>query len=57
LSPTHTTCPGLARFWTHALGGKVLSEREREIVIGTYEHAPAGVCFMPVIDPKTVTST
>ena len=27
--------PGLARFWTQALGWKVLSERENEIVIGT----------------------
>ncbi len=37
--------PGLARFWTQALGWKVLSEREREIVIGT---------DMPVTDQKTV---
>jgi hypothetical protein len=27
---------------------------EREIVIGTEEDAPAGMCFMPVTDPKTV---
>jgi hypothetical protein len=27
--------PGLARFWTQAPGWKVLSEREKEIVIGT----------------------
>ena len=46
--------PGLARFWTQALGWKVLSERENEIVIGTDENAPAGMCFMPVTDPKTV---
>jgi predicted enzyme related to lactoylglutathione lyase len=46
--------PGLARFWTQALGWKVLSERENEIVIGTDENAPVGVCFMPVTDPKTV---
>ena len=46
--------PGLARFWTQALGWKVLSEREREIVIGTDENAPVGMCFMPVTDPKTV---
>ena len=46
--------PGLARFWTQALGWKVLSERENEIVIGTGENAPAGMCFMPVTDPKTV---
>ena len=46
--------PGLARFWTQALGWKVLSERENEIVIGTDENAPVGICFMPVTDPKTV---
>ena len=46
--------PGLAGFWTQALGWKVLSEREREIVIGTDENAPIGMCFMPVTDPKTV---
>ncbi len=46
--------PGLARFWTQALGWKVLSQREREIVIGADENAPAGMCFMPVTDPKTV---
>src|ERR1022692_2055367 len=44
--------PGLARFWTQALGWKVLSERE--IVIGTDENAPVGMCLMPVTDPKTV---
>ena len=46
--------PGLARFWTQALGWQVLSERENEIVIGTDENAPVGMCFMPVTDPKTV---
>jgi Glyoxalase-like domain len=46
--------PGLARFWTQALGWKVLSERENEVVIGTDENAPVGMCFMPVTDPKTV---
>jgi predicted enzyme related to lactoylglutathione lyase len=46
--------PGLARFWSQALGWKILSEREREIVIGPDEHAPVGMCFMPVSDPKTV---
>jgi catechol-2,3-dioxygenase len=30
--------PGLARFWTQALGWKVLSEREPEIVIGIEEN-------------------
>jgi hypothetical protein len=46
--------PGLARFWTQALGWKVLSERDNEIVIGPDENAPVGMCFMPVTDPKTV---
>ena len=46
--------PGLARFWTQALGWKVLSERENETVIGTDQNAPVGMCFMPVTDPKTV---
>jgi predicted enzyme related to lactoylglutathione lyase len=46
--------PGLARFWARALGWQVLSERDREVVIGPDEHAPAGMCFMPVSDPKTV---
>ena len=32
----------------------VLSERENEIVIGTDQNAPAGMCFMPVPNPKTV---
>src|SRR5258708_12370020 len=46
--------PGLARFWTQALGWKVLSERENEIVIGTDVNAPVGMSFMPVTEPKTV---
>jgi predicted enzyme related to lactoylglutathione lyase len=46
--------PGLARFWTQALGWKVLSERDNEIVIGPDENAPVGMCFMPVTDAKTV---
>jgi len=46
--------PGLARFWTQALGWTVLSERENEIVIGTGENAPVGLCLMPVTDPRTV---
>jgi predicted enzyme related to lactoylglutathione lyase len=46
--------PKLAQFWAQALGWKILSEREREIVIGTDENAPVGMCFMPVTDPKTV---
>jgi predicted enzyme related to lactoylglutathione lyase len=46
--------PGLARFWAQALDWRVLSEREREIVIGPDEDAPVGMCFMPVTDVKTV---
>jgi predicted enzyme related to lactoylglutathione lyase len=46
--------PGLARFWTQALGWKILSQREGEIVIGTDDNAPVGMCFMPVTDQKTV---
>jgi predicted enzyme related to lactoylglutathione lyase len=46
--------PGLARFWTRALGWNILSEREREIVIGPDENAPVGICFMPVTEAKTV---
>ncbi|HEY7014197.1 MAG TPA: VOC family protein [Streptosporangiaceae bacterium] len=46
--------PRLARFWTQALGWKILSEREREIVIGPDEEAPVGICFMPVTSVKAV---
>jgi predicted enzyme related to lactoylglutathione lyase len=46
--------PALARFWAHALRWSVLSEREREIVIGPDEYSPVGMCFMPVTDVKTV---
>ena len=46
--------PGLARFRTQAPGWKVLSGRENEVVIGTDENAPAGMCFMPAADPETV---
>jgi hypothetical protein len=45
---------GLARFSTQTLSWKVLSERERGIVIGTDENAPVGTCFMSVTDPKPV---
>jgi predicted enzyme related to lactoylglutathione lyase len=43
-----------ARFWARVLNWKILSEREREVVIGTDEAAPVGICFMPVTDSKTV---
>jgi predicted enzyme related to lactoylglutathione lyase len=46
--------PGLARFWCGVLDWRVLSEKEREVVIGPDEFAGTGICFMPVSDPKTV---
>ncbi|MFE0103134.1 VOC family protein [Streptomyces sp. NPDC059009] len=46
--------PGLARFWCRVLDWKVLSEREREVVIGTDASAPVGICFMPSPDGKSV---
>jgi len=46
--------PALARFWAAALRWRILSGREREIVIGPDETAPVGICFMPVTDPKKV---
>ena len=46
--------PGLARFWSHVLDWRILSVREREIVIGPVETASVGICFMPVTDQKTV---
>jgi predicted enzyme related to lactoylglutathione lyase len=45
---------GLARFWSEALGWKILSQREREVVVGPDVAAPVGICFMPVVDVKTV---
>jgi predicted enzyme related to lactoylglutathione lyase len=46
--------PGLARFWAAALNWQVLSEREREIVIGPDVNAPVGICLMPAAERKTV---
>ena len=46
--------PELATFWAQALGWRILSEREREVVIGPEETAPVGMCFMPSPDAKTV---
>ncbi|WP_329037011.1 VOC family protein [Streptomyces sp. NBC_01725] len=48
--------PGLAHFWAAALRWRVLSEREREVVIGPDASAPVGMCFMPVpaTERKTV---
>ena len=44
----------LARFWAQVLGWRILSERDREVVIGPEESAPVGICFMPVTDRKVV---
>lgn len=46
--------PALARFWAEALRWRILSEREREVVIGPDENAPVGICFMPTTDRKVV---
>jgi predicted enzyme related to lactoylglutathione lyase len=46
--------PAQARFWAQVLGWRILSEREREVVIGTAESAPVGICFMPAADAKAV---
>ena len=46
--------PGLARFWAEVLDWRILSEREREVVIGPDVNAPVGICFMPVTDRKVV---
>ena len=46
--------PRLARFWAAVLDWQILSEREREIVVGPDRDAPIGLCFMPVADEKTV---
>ena len=47
--------PSLARFWADALGWRILSVREREVVVGAEVDAPVGLCFMPAgSDRKTV---
>jgi predicted enzyme related to lactoylglutathione lyase len=43
-----------ARFWAQVLNWKILSEREREVVVGADETASVGICFMPATDSKTV---
>ena len=44
----------LARFWAQVMGWRILSDRDREVVIGAEESAPVGICFMPVTDRKVV---
>ena len=46
--------PRLARFWAQVLDWRILSEHEREVVIGADEAAAVGICFMPVADKKLV---
>ncbi|MFJ8753867.1 VOC family protein [Streptomyces sp. NPDC102441] len=46
--------PALSRFWAGVLRWRILSEREREVVIGPDENSPVGICFMPVTDRKAV---
>jgi predicted enzyme related to lactoylglutathione lyase len=46
--------PRLAQFWAQVLDWRILSEREREIVIGSDETAEIGICFLPVSDEKVV---
>jgi len=46
--------PGLARFWAEVLDWRILSEREREVVIGPAVDAPVGICFMPTAQGKAV---
>ena len=46
--------PRLARFWADVLAWRILSERDREVVIGPDVTAPVGICFMPVTEPKIV---
>ena len=46
--------PALARFWSAALGWPILSEREREVIVGPALDAPIGLCFMPSPDEKVV---
>jgi len=46
--------PALARFWAQVLDWRILSEREREVVIGADATAAVGICFMPVTDEKAV---
>ena len=44
----------LADFWAAALHWRVLSSREREVVVGPDDTAPVGLCFMPSPDGKVV---
>ncbi len=43
-----------ARFWAAVLDWEIVSEKEREVIIGSSAAASWGICFMPVDDPKQV---
>ena len=51
---TLTICPAWPGSGRRRWAGRLCAERENEIVIGTGENAPFGMCFMPVTDPETV---
>jgi predicted enzyme related to lactoylglutathione lyase len=44
----------LARFWAAALGQRILSEDDEEVMVGADEHAYPGLCFLTAAGPKTV---
>jgi predicted enzyme related to lactoylglutathione lyase len=46
--------PSQGEFWAQVLRWRVLSVREREVVIGPDENSPLGMCFMPVTEPRTI---
>lgn len=46
--------PGLARFWADVLGWRILSERDRDVVVRPDPTSPVGMCFMPMTEPKVV---
>ena len=45
---------GLARFCSQVLDWPILSEHEREVVIGPADDAAVGLCFMPSPDERIV---
>ena len=53
-SSTPTICPAWPGSGRRRSGWRILSEREREIVIGPDEAAPVGICFMPVTGVKAI---
>jgi predicted enzyme related to lactoylglutathione lyase len=46
--------PAQAEFWSQALRWRILSVKQREIVVGPDENAPIGICLMPSPDAKSV---